>query len=33
MSIVDDTAPGAGSSQEDLRRYLDAKQALEATTN
>ncbi len=33
MSIVDETAPGVGSPREDLRRYLDAKQSLETTTN
>ncbi len=33
MSIVDETSRGTSSSQEDLRRYLDAKQALEATAS
>lgn len=33
MSIVNDTAKGAGSPHDDLRRYLDAKEALEATAD
>lgn len=31
MSIVDETAPGAGASHEEVRRYLDAQRSLETT--
>ena len=33
MSIVDDTAPGAGASHEEVRRYLDAQRSLETTAD
>ena len=33
MSIIDEAAPGAGASHEEVRRYLDAQRSLEATAD